>query len=441
MTSPMPRGHAASAPLLRLLLTTVLAPLAGAAEPELSITPLKADGVYQPGEAIVWRVEAPAGTGGEATYVIKTGGLTEVGHGTIQLGAGPATVQAEVKEPCSVLLEVTAKAAAGKKDLHGNGGALVAPAQIAPSLGRPDDFDAFWKGKLDELAAVPANPQLEVQPSEKDGVDYWHITMDNVRGTHIRGQLARPTSGDKLPALLLVQYAGVYGLPKTNVTGYAAQGWLALNILAHDLPIDQPPAFYQQQSEQALKNYTAIGNDDREQSYFLRMYLACSRAVDYLAARPDWNGTVLAVSGTSQGGLQSFVAAGLNPKVTAVMALVPAGCDDTAALAGRVAGWPYWMASATGKDPKKAQETSRYFDAVNFASRITCPTLVGVGLIDLTARPAGVCAAFNQFKGPKELVVLPLSDHHGTHGAQAAFTARAGAWRAALLKGQAPPVK
>ena len=117
--------------------------------------------------------------------------------------------------------------------------------------------------------------------------------MDNLRGTHIRGQLARPTTGDKFPALLLSSSTPAStGCPRpTSRRATPLQGWLALNILAHDLPIDQPPAFYQrQQNEQALKNYTAIGNDDREQSYFLRMYLACSRAVDYLAAsRPDWN--------------------------------------------------------------------------------------------------------------------------------------------------------
>ena len=30
-------------------------------------------------------------------------------------------------------------------------------------------------------------------------------------------------------------------------------------------------------------------------------------------------------------------------------------------------------------------------------------------------------AAFNQFKGPKEMVVLPASDHHGNHGAQTPY--------------------
>jgi cephalosporin-C deacetylase len=63
-----------------------------------------------------------------------------------------------------------------------------------------------------------------------------------------------------------------------------------------------------------LKDYVSIGNDDRDKSYFLRMYLSCYRAADYLAHRPDWDGRTLVVTGTSQGGMQAIVTAGLHPK-------------------------------------------------------------------------------------------------------------------------------
>ena len=81
--------------------------------------------------------------------------------------------------------------------------------------------------------------------SGKPNIDYWKITLDNIRGTHIQGQLARPKQGDKFPALLIVQWAGVYPLQKSWVTDRAGEGWLVLNIDAHDLPIDEPADFYQ----------------------------------------------------------------------------------------------------------------------------------------------------------------------------------------------------
>jgi cephalosporin-C deacetylase-like acetyl esterase len=427
----------------RVAFAALLAATAAFAVPELSITPVNKTGVYQAGEPIVWQVAARGSSGEapkEATYVLKRGGATPAGQGTLQFSGGGATLTTTLKEPGALLAEVTAKTVGGHT-LKALGGAVVAPDQIKPSAPCPDDFDAFWKSKLGELAAVPPNPVLTPDASGKEGVQYWKLTMDNIRGTKIRGQLARPAQGQKFPAMLLVQYAGVYPLGKNNVTGPAGEGWLALNINAHDLPIDEPQAFYDQQNNGALRNYTAIGNDDREQSYFLRMFLACHRAVEYLAQRPDWNGRTLIVAGTSQGGLQSFVTAGLNHRVTALLALVPAGCDNTGALAGRRPGWPYWMTSAAGKDPAKALATSKYFDGVNFAARVQCPALVGIGLIDTTSPAEGVWSGVNLMQGPKEVVVLPLSDHRGHDNSQAPFRVREKAWRAALVRDQPPPAK
>jgi cephalosporin-C deacetylase-like acetyl esterase len=266
--------------------------------------------------------------------------------------------------------------------------------------------------------------------------------MDNIKGSHVYGQIAKPAREGKFPALLIVQYAGVYGLPKDNVVRGAGQGWLALNIMAHDLPFDESEAFYKEKSQKELNNYMAIGNTDRETSYFLRMYLGCYRAAEYLVTRDDWDGRTLVVMGTSQGGQQTLVTAGLHPKITAMIANVPAGCDVTGQKVGRAIGFPYWANEAKNKKNEKIVEVGRYFDACNFATRIKCPALVALGLIDQTCPPAGVYAAFNQIKGPKEVVVMPLSDHQGKRpNAQAAFYARSEAWLRALVKGDAAPVK
>lgn len=417
--------------------------LATTAAPDLVVTPQNGTGVYALQEPVAWNL-AVRGAGADAiqsaTYVLKLGGATAAGHGTIQFKHGSATLPAMLPAPGSVLAEISAKTSDGR-EIKALGGAVVAPEKIKPSAPCPANFDTFWSGKLAELAAVPAHPVVAPASSGRDGVQYWQLTLDNIRGAKIRGHLARPAQGQKFPAILFVQYAGVYPLPKNTAISAAAEGWLALNISAHDLPLEEPQSFYDRQNNGALKNYVAIGNDDVEKSYFLRMFLACHRAVDYLASRPDWNGKTLVVSGTSQGGLQAFVTAGLNHKVTAMLALVPAGLDNTGALAGRRPGWPYWMNNAAGKDQAKALETSKYFDGVNFAARVKCPALIGIGLIDTTSPPSGVWAGVNATQGPREVVALPLSDHRGHGNAQAPYHVREKIWRAALLHDQPPPVK
>jgi cephalosporin-C deacetylase-like acetyl esterase len=443
-------------PLRFLAAAALLIVIAGSSSPlraqQLTVTPDHADGVYDVGQTIRWSVEWDdgGGEGGGATtqpttapsvqYVVKRGGLTEVGKGTLTLTGGAAVIEARLDEPGTLLLTVTAKTADGK-DRKAVGGAVAAPAKIAPSADRPADFDAWWDAKINALAAIPPNAQLESGEAGKPGVHYEKITFDHVNGTRIRGQLARPEAGDQFPAVLVVQWAGVYGLQKGWVTDRAADGWLALNILAHDLPIDQPESFYQEQSSGPLRDYPAIGNDDRETSYFLRMYLSCYRAAEYLTTHPNWDGRTLVVMGGSQGGQQALVTAAIHPKVTAAMANVPAGCDMLGPAIGRQGGWPMWYWKVKEKDPANVREASRYFDVVNFAPRITAPVLVGVGLVDETCPPAGILAATNLVRGPKEIILLPRGGHNNDKGSHEPYDKRLwGAWLPALRAGKPAPV-
>jgi cephalosporin-C deacetylase-like acetyl esterase len=235
--------------------------------------------------------------------------------------------------------------------------------------------------------------------------------------------------------MLMLQYAGVYALQKSWVTDRAAGGWLALNIEAHDMLIDASD------KSKIPEDYDIIGNDDRDQSYFLRMYLSCYRAVDYLRSRPDWDGKVLVVTGTSQGGMQTLMIAGLHPGVTTAFARVPAGSDMLGPDIGRKGGWPQWYnRTRGGKDPRKVHEASRYFDVCNFAPHIICPVLVGIGLIDDTCPPEGILATYNLIKSPKQLVVMPKSGHQDLDGSHKAFFQIQEIWLSALRGGKPAPV-
>jgi len=400
-------------------------------------TPDHPNGVYREGEPIHWKVEIkPAGAtatdgAGPLSYVVKKGGLTPIDKGTITLDHGVGALSASLPEAGTLLVEIKGGADGA---LKGAAGAIVSPEKIKVGAACPDDFDTFWKTQLAELEKIPAHPVLTpAGDGDPNGVHYEKITLDNIHGTHVQGQIARPVTGAKFPAILQLQYAGIYPLQKNWVTEKASKGWLAMNILAHDLPIDESEAFYQSQSAGPLKNYTLIGNESRETSYFLRMLLGDHRAAEYLASRPDWDGKTLVVIGTSQGGIQSFFTAAFFPKVSAVIVEVPAGCDPGASAAGRAFGWPYWAASKS----EKVMETSRYYDAVHFAARIKCPLLVGVGLIDTTSPVGAVYAAFNSAQGPKEIVPMVHGDHK-THHEE--FGPRREAWLKALLQGQPAPV-
>jgi cephalosporin-C deacetylase-like acetyl esterase len=421
----------------RLAAFMLLLALAGRAQ-ELQVHVDHTNALYQTGETATFSASisgVDSAGASNADFVIKRGGYTEIAHGTVALPNG--TFQASLSEPGTLLAEVKAKAAG--KNIRGLGGAAFSPERIQRSAARPDDFDDFWARKIRELNAAPINPVLEPGASAEPAVEYFKIGMDGFRGTKIHGQLARPKREGKFPALLIVQWAGVYPLDKQWAILPATEGFLVLNILAHDLPIDEKPEFYKAQSDGPLKNYTAIGKDDREKDYFLRMYLSAYRGADYLTQRPDWDGRTLLVSGTSQGGLQAIMLAGLHPKVTAAMANVPAGCDQSGILAGNACGWPALAAWLKSEEQKRVLEVSRYFDCMNFAPNIKCPLLVSVGMIDETCPPSGIFSTIYQTKGPREIIVLPLSDHQGKNNAQKPMMDRMAAWRRAIVHDQTLP--
>lgn len=422
-------------------LIALAGPSALTAAAAVTVTPDHANGIYQIGESIQWTVAwhgpnpAP-----RARYTLKSGGLTLVREGELCFADGPATLTASLAEPNTLLVEIAWPE--GDQVARARGGAVAAPERIAPAAPPPPDFDAFWRTRTEELKHVPINPRLVERSSDRPGVRYWQVRLDNVAGSHVQGQLARPATGDELPALLILQYAGVYGLKREWVTERAAEGWLTLNILAHDLPVDQPEQFYAAQAAGPLKDYWKTGNDDPGSSYYLRMYLSCLRAVDYLQSRPDWNGRTLVVMGTSQGGQQALALAGLRPRVvSAVLALVPAAGDMLAPDVGRAPGFPRWYFQTDGRDPAGVREAGRYYDPANFAHWITCPVLIGLGLRDEELAPASsVLAVANNLASPKEVMILVQAGHENENGSQERYLQRRDQeWLPALRQGRRPP--
>jgi len=393
----------------------------------LTLVPFKASGIYAIGEKVGWTVSLPKGAAvtSDYKYAIKKNNFDVIKTGTLDFSSGSAAIEVSLNEPAMVYVQVSPPGSAVV-------GAAVAPEKLQPSVPRPADFDDFWKSKIEMLERIPANPVVTLGDSGRPDIEYDLIKMDHINGTHVYGQLAKPKKEGKFPALVIFQWASPpYPLQKQWVIDRAAEGWLALNIEPHDVLPTQPRAYYDALPK-AIKNYQSIGNDDRDKCYFLQMYLADYRAVDYLASRPDWNGKILVARGTSMGGQQSLCVAGLNPKVTDVIVDEPSGCDSNGPLHGRASGYPNWPST----NPK-IKETSRYFDTVNFASRIKVPSLVAMGFVDTTAPPVGVWIAFNQIQGPKEAVPMIDSPHNhlATDAQQWPYTNGSAKWLRTLAHG------
>ena len=390
----------------------------------------RAGAIYRKGETIAFivRVERDGQpvNSGQVEWALTKDGLDPLRTGKAKLARGEARVTATLDEPgflqCRVLF------IAGKDKVHTLAGAAVSPLEIRPSAPVPDDFDAFWSAQKAALAAIPVDARLTPVKSPREGVEAFDLQAACV-GAPVSGYLARPTAAKprSLPAILTVHGAGVGSSDLGTASGWAKEGALALDINAHGLPNGRDKAFYEALAAGDLKNYRTRGRESRESIYFLGMFLRVIRALDVLAAQPEWDGRTLVVSGSSQGGFQALAAAGLDARVTFFGAGVPAGCDHTGALAGRIAGWPKFIPTAEKSPPPEVVKAVRYFDAVNFAARAKAPGFFTVGFIDATCPPTSVYAAYNALKTPKEIFNDVAAGHTNTPAARAAM-------RAAVLK-------
>ncbi len=185
-------------------------------------------------------------------------------------------------------------------------------------------------------------------------------------------------------------------------------------INAHGIPNGQPGTFYAALGDGELKGYRTDGRESRDTYYFLGMYLRVKRALDFLMAQPEWDGKVLIINGGSQGGAQALAGAGLEPRVSGLVVMIPGLCDLTGMAAGRIGGWPKPIPNtADGKPDPVILNNMRYFDCVNFAPRIKAETKFWLGFNDTITPPTGQFAAYNAITAPKTLITAPEYGHGG----------------------------
>ncbi len=385
----------------------------------LTVLTDRPEALYHKGEDVSFRVkllldEKPVDAA-EVQCTLSKDGVPPTQTGRLSLGPEGGTVSGKLDEPGFLQCRATFTIPDGKTK-EGIAGAGVDPLLIKPSLPVPDDFDAFWAAQKWRLSKVPINARLTEVEAPGEGIVCFDLQADCV-GAPISGYFAKPVGAKtkSLPIILTVHGAGVRSSILNEAADWAKRGFLALDLNAHGVPNGKPDKFYRDLAKGELYGYRTEGSESRDTIYFLGMFLRLVRAMDFLTAQPEWDGRTLVVSGSSQGGAQAIVAAGLDSRVTFFTAGVPAMCDHTAAVVHRVAGWPKLVPIGSDGEPNpKSLQAARYYDSVNFATRTHASGLVTVGFIDRTCPPTSVYAAYNALRGKKRILTDPLAAHTTT---------------------------
>lgn len=380
---------------------------------------VRENGIYKKGEKIRVMAYLDGKTGDSLTVVVRHNNDSILSKRVFLPEADSILVyEGSHRESCSVMVEAFLKKQ--KQAL----GMMVAPLKLKPGTDRPKDFDTYWSHEKQQLEAL----RMEVKKKDVEMKDDGYVCQDieiNCAGPKpARGYFAKPEKAKvrSLPIVLLVHAAGVKGdwcrSKAEAALRYAkmGNGALCFDLNAHGMLNGQPDEYYNDLENGELKNYYIQGIESRDEFYFRGMYLRLLRTIEFLTRQPEWDKKRIIVIGESQGGGQALAAAGLDPRVSAVVATVPAMCDWGGTLVGRKGGWPQPLEHNGNKE--KIVNTISYFDAAHLLKNSKATIVVEVGLIDQTCPSTSVYAAINQAKGARIIYPVPYREHSWPTAAQ-----------------------
>jgi cephalosporin-C deacetylase len=210
----------------------------------------------------------------------------------------------------------------------------------------------------------------------------------------------------KYAAMLVLPSSGLHAIP----VPYTNDNTVGMAINISNVDVDLPADQYDWRTWPAP--YLVTGILDKNY-YSLRFsYAALVRAAEMLAARPEVDADNILVTGGSQGGGLTLVAAGLYPKFKAAVANVPALCRLDWNF--EIVHPEYFPIGYTEGTKPWISRTLNYYDAVHFAPKITCPIWITLGLFDDVTPSMNVFCAYNAIPGKKQIKVQPLIGHGGS---------------------------
>ena len=285
------------------------------------------------------------------------------------------------------------------------------PENIRPFTKEPADFHDFWRKAVEDNQKVAMEYQIEPVKEMTDTNQDTYLVKLRVDKRHwLYGYLLCPKDAQKgaCPVVLTPPGAGVKTIKEVTSRPYYQQaGMIRFVTEIHGLrPTLDEQDFVDVRS--AFSDYLEMGLESPERFYMRHVYLGLVRCIDFLTSLPEWDGKNVAVMGGSQGGALSIITAALDPRVTLCVANHPALSDMAAGSAGLTSGYPHYAQELYNEATIR---TMAYYDVVNFARYVKCPTFLTWGFNDDTCPPTTSYAVWNTLSCEKESLLTPINEH------------------------------
>lgn len=303
------------------------------------------------------------------------------------------------------------------------------PTGIVSESTAPKDFWTYWNKAKKDLAAVKPDFQIEeITDKSSSKRKIYLVTMKSVADAKdgnpvtIRGYYAEPVAEGTYPTLL--HFQGTDGGSSTpwcpNADDNEGYCEFVLSVRGQMLNNREPNLsdnVYGRDEKTGKTDYYSYGWGDKDKHYYRGAYLDCVRAVDFLKtqAKVDVN-NIFAVGG-SQGGCFTYVAAGLTGAFKAIAPSITGHADFVDGM--KIVNWPRanFLAAKErlGMTDEEMNEFNAYYDVMNFASHVNCPTITSFSLQDTTDPAHTNVAPFNLLinvkSEDKQYIINPFLGH------------------------------
>jgi cephalosporin-C deacetylase len=283
----------------------------------------------------------------------------------------------------------------------------------APDSYAPVDLDDYWAGTIRAALEQPLGVELEPYPLELAGVRCSSVRFEGFGGGSIAAWYLRPVGGGAVPGVAVYHGYGGRAPRPLELYPLAAQG---VAVLAMDCRAQDGESSDRVGRDAGhFAGWMTDGVRDPEQYYYRYVYADAVRALEVLCSQPGVDGSRVAVTGISQGGGLSLAAAALSDRPCFVWSDIPFLCDIRRGVEVAPRG-PYVEVSDFLRRWPGLEEqtwsTIAYVDLLNLADRVTCPTVVTVGLWDDICPPSTIYGTFRRLGSTdKQLKVQPFHRH------------------------------
>ena len=232
---------------------------------------------------------------------------------------------------------------------------------FTPTDRRPADVDAYWQAALDDLAALPAAPEVDPLPLRStEFATMYGVKLTSVGPYRLFAYYSVPHGAGPFPAIYHAPgYASVVQVPPYH----ERQAHVVLSLCARGQRLSDRPF------AASYPGLLTHGIDDPATYVFRGIVADAVRGLDFLLSRPEVDAGRIAVLGNDIG----LLAAALRPQVAAVTLAGPlfyAAAD----LLPQTTAYPWEeINDYTRAYPERraaVERTLAYFDPLHLADRV-----------------------------------------------------------------------